>query len=199
MLKAFTPVITMLALFIARLENPTTRLVYCVLTISLGTAVSAYGEVNLSVIGLVCMFSSETAESIRLTLTQYLLQGLKFHPIEGLMYLAPACAVWLALGVWVYELPRIDAEGGWLIVSSNKVEFAAAACMGFAVNGAAYTVIKLAGSLTLKVLATVKNSLLVVVGVIFLKDIVTQTQSVGYAMSLAGFVWYNHIKMTQAA
>ena len=35
-----------------------------------GTAMAAYGELNLSIIGLIYMFSSETGEAIRLVMTQ---------------------------------------------------------------------------------------------------------------------------------
>ena len=65
MLKAFTPVVTMVCLFIAGLEDPTRAMVASVLLTATGTAVAAYGEVRMSVVGLVLMFSSETAESVR--------------------------------------------------------------------------------------------------------------------------------------
>ncbi len=38
---------------------------------------------------------------------QWLLTGLNAHPIEGLMYLAPAGSVWLALGAACLELPKV--------------------------------------------------------------------------------------------
>ncbi|KXZ50871.1 hypothetical protein GPECTOR_14g121 [Gonium pectorale] len=199
MLKAFTPVVTMVCLFVARLEDPTRPMIASVLLTAAGTAAAAYGEVKMSIIGMLIMLCSETAESIRLVMTQFLLVGLKFHPIEGLMYLAPACCFWLLIGCCIIEVPHILARGDLVIVLKNPVLFLSAAVMGFAVNTLAYTTIKLASSLTLKVLGTVKNTLLVVCGVLFFSEVVTGVQGFGYLVSLLGFAWYNKVKMTQIA
>ena len=67
------------------------------------------------------------------------------------MYLAPACAVWLFLGVVVLELPSMLREGAITLVAQNPAKFCAAAVMGFGVNSLAYAVIQLSSSLTLKV------------------------------------------------
>jgi len=79
-MQAFTPIVTMVALFVAQLETPTRRLISAVVLIAGGTAMASYGEVNMSVIGLIFMFSSEAFEAIRLVMTQMLLVGHKFHP-----------------------------------------------------------------------------------------------------------------------
>ena len=87
--QAFTPVITMVALFVARLEDPSSRLIIAVVLIAFGTAMASYGEINMSVVGLIIMFASETFEAIRLVMTQILLVGLKFHPSKALPFPHP--------------------------------------------------------------------------------------------------------------
>ncbi|CAD7700494.1 unnamed protein product [Ostreobium quekettii] len=198
MLKAFTPVITMVFLFAARLETPSRRMIYSVLLVAVGTAISSYGEVNLSVFGITVMFLSEAAEALRLVMTQYVLVGLKFHPIEGLMYFAPACTLWLVIGIAFTELRSMIADGAAAIVARSPLMYLTAACLGFAVNTLAYLVIILASSLTLKVLGTVKNTLLVLFCAVFLHETVTFVEGTGYGVSLAGFMWYNKIKMEGA-
>jgi drug/metabolite transporter (DMT)-like permease len=79
-LKSLTPVMTMIALFLARLETPTPRLIVSVSVIAGGTALASIGEVNFSTVGILIMFASEATEAIRLVMTQSLLTGLQFHP-----------------------------------------------------------------------------------------------------------------------
>jgi hypothetical protein len=80
--QAFTPIITMVSLFVARLETPSRRLILSVSFIALGTAIASAGEVNLSWTGVAIMLLSELFESVRLVMTQLLLTGLRFHPSE---------------------------------------------------------------------------------------------------------------------
>lgn len=195
MLKAFTPIVTMFALFAAGLETPTPRLISAVVLIAVGTAIASYGEINLSVIGVVFMFMSESFESTRLVMTQILLVGLKFHPIEGLMHLAPACTMWLFLGVLILEWPTMAKEGALGLMQAKPLLYMSAAAMGFCVNALAYVVIQTTSSLTLKVLGTVKNAMVVWIGVVFLRDVITGLQGLGYAVSLGAFAWYNYLKL----
>lgn len=199
MLKAFTPIITMLSLFIARLESPSRRLILSVSFIALGTATASAGEVNLNYTGVFIMLLSEIFESIRLVMTQLLLTGLRFHPIEGLMYLAPACTFWLIIGSLILEFRPMLESGAFLLMAERPAKFLAAAMMGFAVNSLAYIVIQSASSLTLKVLGTVKNALVVCLGIVLLAETVTGLQGFGYGISIAAFFWYQRIKMQQIA
>ena len=66
------------------------------------------------------------------------------------MYMAPACMLWLLLGVAVVEWPRIAAENALGLMVAKPGLYLAAAAMGFGVNSLAYLVIQLASSLTLK-------------------------------------------------
>ena len=83
MLKAFTPVITMIVMYAVGLDSPNAQVIWSVLAIAIGTAISSYGEVAMSFFGVFLMLVAEFAEAGRLVMTQTLLTNLKFHPIEG--------------------------------------------------------------------------------------------------------------------
>lgn len=80
--QAFTPIMTMVGLYVAGLEMPTQRLILSVALIGVGTAIASYGEIKLSIIGVVFMVLGESFEATRLVMTQILLVDLKFHPSE---------------------------------------------------------------------------------------------------------------------
>ena len=76
---------------------------------------------------------------------------MSFHPIEGLMYLAPASVVWMVLFAAIFEWPGLLQSGALGIVAENPGLFMAAATMGFGVMLLSFFTIQLCGSLTLKV------------------------------------------------
>jgi hypothetical protein len=91
------------------------------------------------------------------------------------------------------------ADQAYLIPLQHKGLFLLAACMGFAVNTLAYATIKLTGSLTLKVLGTVKNALVIMTAVVLYAEVVTGIQATGYILSTVAFGAYTAIKMKQVA
>ena len=96
--------------------------------------------------------------------------------VEGLMYLAPACFFWLMAGVAVLEWPAMRDNNALQLIFNKPLVYFAAAAMGFCVNLLAYMVIQTASSLTLKVLGTIKNAIVVWIGIIFLQELVTKLQ-----------------------
>ena len=194
MLKALTPVSTMLWGFLFKLERPTLPLISAVTLITSGVMVASVGEVNFNMFGVISMVSSVTAEGLRLVLMQYVLSKQQMQPLEALLYVAPACFVWLALAVFVFESSAIWQNHAWEIVAGNPWYFVFSGCAGFALNGLAMAVIKLASALALKVLGVCKDIGLVALSVVAYGEKVSPVQIMGYCVSLVGFSWYNRLK-----
>ena len=66
MLKASTPLIVLVLMFVARLETPTWSMVGSVLVIAAGTVVAAKGEVRFVWAGVVAMTASQFTEASKL-------------------------------------------------------------------------------------------------------------------------------------
>jgi uncharacterized membrane protein YuzA (DUF378 family) len=72
----------MFCAFVVGLETPHYKLVLSVFVIAGGVATASYGAVDFNLVGIIIMFLSELTESIRLIMTQILLQGHKFNASE---------------------------------------------------------------------------------------------------------------------
>jgi len=86
-----------------------------------------------------------------------------------------------------------------MIVVENAGTFMVAAFTGFAVNFLAYGTIKLASSLTLKVLGCVKSTLVILFAMQLFAEEVALLQFIGYLVSIFAFAVYTHIKMAEIA
>lgn len=191
MLKSFTPVIIIMTSYIANIGTPTMPVVYSVLVISLGTAAACSFSPEFSLLGIFIMFLAELAEGIRLILTQFFLQQLKFGVIEGQYVLAPASAFWLFAASAFYELPTMIKNNAFTIVGDNIGLFFVASFMGIAVNFLSYLVIQSTSSLTMKILGSVRSVGLIYIGIIFYAEEVSVNEMIGYSIALVGFFAYN--------
>ena len=70
MLAAFTPTVTLVLLYLFRVETPTLRASVCVLIIGLGCALSSYGEGHFNLVGVAYRSLGILSEATRLVLTQ---------------------------------------------------------------------------------------------------------------------------------
>eukprot|EP00510_Aplanochytrium_minuta_P009152 CAMPEP_0184061414 /NCGR_PEP_ID=MMETSP0956-20121227/11481_1 /TAXON_ID=627963 /ORGANISM="Aplanochytrium sp, Strain PBS07" /LENGTH=343 /DNA_ID=CAMNT_0026357871 /DNA_START=115 /DNA_END=1146 /DNA_ORIENTATION=- len=196
MLKAFTPVMTLGFLVMAKLDKPSRSILGSVLVICLGTAVAGSGEMNFSLVGVLCMITAQVCEALRLVFTQIMLQNLKFNVLETLYYVTPACALWVFIAAMLAEIPYMD-ESVVEKFFAHKHLFVASGLLALSTNIVNWYVIQIADALMLKLLATARNALLVLFNAVFLSEIVTHVQGLGYGVSLAGFMAYNYYKIKE--
>lgn len=195
MLKAFTPVVTMLFAFLFKLEHPSLLLVSAVALITAGVAVASWGEGAFSITGVTSMAGSMVCEALRLVLTQSLVSKRAMHPVQTLAYLAPAATMWMLLLAGLTEALAIHQHQALYDVLKHPTMLLASAAAGFGSNAMAMLVISISGALTLKCLGLAKDVGLVCFGVVMLGEVVSRTQALGYSISLLGFMLYNAAKL----
>eukprot|EP00036_Acanthoecidae_sp_10tr_P003106 CAMPEP_0182934850 /NCGR_PEP_ID=MMETSP0105_2-20130417/36975_1 /TAXON_ID=81532 ORGANISM="Acanthoeca-like sp., Strain 10tr" /NCGR_SAMPLE_ID=MMETSP0105_2 /ASSEMBLY_ACC=CAM_ASM_000205 /LENGTH=231 /DNA_ID=CAMNT_0025073759 /DNA_START=21 /DNA_END=716 /DNA_ORIENTATION=- len=168
-----------------------------VIAICLGTMVAAYGEVHLTAIGLFCVVMAEAAECFKLVLTQLLMTDLKFSIVDAMLYITPAGFFWLQLGSLIYEFPQMQEQDAFQLIGANLHLFAGCCVLGFAVNTAGFCVIQTTGAVTLKVLGTARNAGLIVTCWLFLGEVVTPLEGIGYITALTAFSYYSYLQLSK--
>jgi drug/metabolite transporter (DMT)-like permease len=195
MLKSFTPVLLVLTGYLTGIETANWSTILSVIVISAGTATTCTYTPQLHMLGLFLMFLSSLTEAIKLVITQFFLQNLKFGVVESQYILSPAAAFWLFVASIFTELPDMLEHNAFTIVYDHIWMFILASIMGVGVNFITYFVIQYTSSLTMKILGTLRNILMIVVGVVVYQEVITFYQSFGYFIALVGFVGYNLSKM----
>jgi len=190
-LKGFTPVVTIMvqAVFGQAFPRPIAGL--AVLMISLGTAISSYGEMELNLVGVSLMLASVYCEAIRLMLTQRLLQDMRMHVLVTLYYLAPATLLWLLPLAYLVDVRRMDVAAVLAELPNSWHLFLLSTLIGFLVNTSSFMVIQRTNVVMLKLLAIARNAAVVFSGIVLFQDRVTPLQFLGYAITLFFFALYN--------
>ncbi|EFJ30488.1 hypothetical protein SELMODRAFT_267183 [Selaginella moellendorffii] len=197
MLKALMPVATFMMAVSCGTDKARWDLFLNMLLVSVGVAVSSYGEIHFNVIGTFFQVTGIVCEALRLVLTQVLLQkkGLTLNPITSLYYIAPCSFLFLFFPWIVLEKPAMEVEH-WKF--SFWVFFTNALC-ALALNFSIFLVIGRTGALTVRVAGVLKDWLLIALGtILFPESKLTGLNIIGYAIALSGVVLYNYLKMRDA-
>ena len=118
---------------------------------------------------------------------------------EVQLFIAPAGVVCLLAAASVHEIPTMWRKGDYAIIAEFPLLFFLAAALGLFVQIMTSLVIKHTSSVTLKVLAQLRNALLIFWGVAFYSEIITRQEMVGYSIALVGFCLYSKYKSEQEA
>lgn len=155
-LKAFAPVVLLLMLFVARMEQPSTLLVLAILLITCGTVVAALGEIKFHTTGFLIYMIAEFCECGKLLLQQALLTRFRLTVWESMYYISPAALFFLAIPS-VSQIMVMTKDGTTDIFRDHSTLFVWSGVLGCAVNLAGYCVIKTCSSLTLRVVEGVRS------------------------------------------
>ena len=195
MLKASTPVATLLVSLCLGLERPSCRLGLYIMLVSCGIIASCVAQVNPSVPGVLLQLGAVSCEAIKLCLVNILLisRGLKLSPVASLYFIAPVCTVALLPGWAAFEATRLNARGVEAFAAVGIGIFAVNLCLAFVLNIATMALIQNTSALTLTVAGVIKG-LILGYSVVVSGAMVSATQYSGYFLAFVGVTAYSSYK-----
>lgn len=196
-----TPAVTLAICVLLRLERLTAPMVGSILLISAGTGVATVLEISgagFAWDGFVYFAISVVLEAVRVVSIQRLLGQLRYNEAEVLVFLGLPAAILLLLASAIFERKGLVHTWPGFAASPHGIQMLAASMfMGTLVNLATALAIRTSSSLTFKVFGCVKNSCVVLYGVVGMGERLSSWQLLGYIISVAGFAWYTIHKRTQ--
>ncbi|CAM8924279.1 unnamed protein product [Rhodiola kirilowii] len=197
MLKALMPVATYTMAVVCGTDKSRCDIFSNMLLVSVGVVISSYGEIHFNVVGTLYQVTGIFAESLRLVLTQVLLQkkGLTLNPITSLYYIAPCSFLFLFVPWYFLEKPVMEVSQ----IQFNFWIFFTNALCALALNFSIFLVIGRSGAVTIRVAGVLKDWILIALStVIFPESSITTLNITGYAIALCGVVMYNYLKIKEA-
>ncbi|KAI2621701.1 TPT-domain-containing protein [Hypoxylon sp. NC1633] len=189
MLKAASPVITLLVGWLWGVEHPTWTIVSQILLIVLGVVVASAGEIQFSWPGFIYQVAGTLFESVRIVMIQSLVSGagLDMDPLVSLYYYAPVCAatnfVLALVSEWNLVVWTQAVEVGFWMLLLNAI-------VALMLNVSSVLLIGKTSGLVLVLTGILKNILLVVAAVAIWGTPVAFLQLIGYMMALIGLFAY---------
>jgi len=189
MLKATTPVATLLVTWVLGIHPPSLKTLGNVSAIVVGVIIASIGEIKFVMIGFVCAMLGVGFEATRLAMVERLLNSAEFKmdPMVSLYYFAPVCAIMNGLVALFMEIPSLQMaqiyDLGFFTLLVN-------AGVAFCLNLSVVFLIGRTSALVLTLSGVLKDILLVLASMILFKDPVSPLQAFGYSIALGGLVYY---------
>ncbi|CAI9100153.1 OLC1v1037095C1 [Oldenlandia corymbosa var. corymbosa] len=118
-------------------------------------------------------------------------KGISLNPITSLYYVAPCCLIFLSVPWIVVEYPVLKETSSFHL---DFLVFGTNSFCAFALNLAVFLIVGKLSALTMNVAGVVKDWLLIAFSWSVIKDAVTSTNLLGYALAFLGVCYYNYVK-----
>jgi hypothetical protein len=188
------------------ITQPNLGVFFNVSFIAIGVAIATFGEITFILTRFLFQCGGIVFEAIRLVLVQKLLNGeeYKMDPLVSLYYFAPVCAAMNGMITLFLEVPHISMQevygiGAPILIANTLVAFLLNVSAVFLVSILHYEYsyprtnrlqIGRTSSLVLTLCGVVKDVLLVAASMMLWHNPVSNLQFFGYAISLAGLIYY---------
>lgn len=193
-LKSFTPIVTACVTFVILSRKESSRSVFALCVLCIGTSMAASGDTSITFLGLALAILGSVAEAVRLVMTDFLLSGIKMQVLESMYYLAPAGGLCLFLLGALIEGPVLVQKGDYAKPLEHPLMFLCAACLGVCVQTLTTAVIQATSATGVKVLSQVRNTIPVFYGIFVYGETITANSMLGYITSLLAFSYYTYLK-----
>jgi len=193
MLKAGTPALLMLVLYVCKIETISPMSGTLAMSMVGGSLVASLQQPNVNMLGMAIQLVSQVCEVFQCTAVQIFLQKRGFEAWDAGFYLAPAVASCCLVTSLIMEWPALIADQQvWLLFDQLPLLMMSGA-VGVVVNLSSLLVIKFTSSLMAKLLVIVRSSALVLFFFALGEDF-TWIQVGGYAFTIVAFTGYSIVK-----
>ena len=122
---------------------------------------------------------------------QVLFGELKFSVIESQYFTGPVSVVGLWVCTFLFEWDGM-VDHGFRMMSEHVMLFTASATLGLCVNFSSLWVTQTCSALTLQIVVTLRNIVIVIASVALFGEVVQDLQIVGYILSIVGMWAYKN-------
>jgi len=198
MMKEGNLIIVYILAIIAALERFSIGKTGIVIFTAAATLMTVEGELAFSLTGLTMQSVSQLGACLKMTLQGLLLSGVrKLDVFTYILVVMPFCFAFLT-SMW-FVLPLLDPSGlGAAPKPADLVLWAgplAASCtLAFGLNLAMALMIQVASAIGFLFVSIFKDAIMIILSVLFLKEVVSPIQRIGFLMQLVGVFSWSLIK-----
>ncbi|KAI9004762.1 triose-phosphate transporter family-domain-containing protein [Gaertneriomyces semiglobifer] len=187
MFKATTPVAVLVIGYVLRVTKTDRRAFLKVILIVFGVTIASYGAFDIVPISVTFQTLGVLSEATRLILLQKLLSQDKMDPLTSLYYFAPVCAALNGITCLVVEGKYLSTGA---ILDVGVLTLLGNATVAFGLLVAVVLLIARTSSIVLCLSGVLQDIIVVAASLLIRSTTVTSLQCFGYAIALAGLVWY---------
>ncbi|EXJ89178.1 hypothetical protein A1O3_02242 [Capronia epimyces CBS 606.96] len=204
MCKSSVLIFVLIFAFLFRLEKPSLKLVFIILTMTLGVLMMAAGETAFNALGFTLAMSASFFSGFRWAVTQILLlrHPATSNPFATLFFLAPIMFISLFLIACVSETPSAVVTGVQLLINTyglvkSLLLLIVPGCLAFCMIASEFSLLQRTSVVTLSICGIFKEVVTISAAGIVFHDKLSLVNITGLIVTIISIASYNYLKIVK--